>query len=390
MQDRRAATDFQPQAESRPDPGSLQVVDYDLHGMVGIRLVDASAADTAAVDRQLGPIQRPLERPPDVTIRFVDRLRLSGRTRLLGLDEAAFTDDAFLVLRSKHKTRARVQIPMAQVGNTCEIVCERGMAAVPFLIPIVNLTALGNGALPLHAAAFNTGGTGVLVTGWSKGGKTETLLAFMARGARYIGDEWVYIDALGERMGGIPEPIRVWDWHLQQLRHLHAAVSRADRSRLLALRGVLGLEAALSRAPGRNLRPARLLRRARPLLQRQACVDLHPQRLFGDRLDLSGNLDRVVFAASQERTDIVARSIDPREIAARMVFSLQYERLPFLGVYHAFRFAFPAGRNALVETAEELQRERLQRLFASKPCFTLEHPYPVSIPALHDTLEPLL
>ncbi len=390
MQDPRAATDSRPQAESQPGSGSLQVVDYDLHGIVGIRLVDAAPADTAAVDRQLGPIQRPLQRLPDITIRFVDRLQLSGRVRLLGLDEAAFTDDSFLVLRSKHKTRARVQIPMAQIGNACEIVCERGVAAVPFLIPIVNLTALGNGALPLHAAAFNTGGTGVLVTGWSKGGKTETLLAFMARGARYVGDEWVYIDARGERMGGIPEPIRVWDWHLRQMPHLRAAVRRADRARLLALRSALGLEAALSRAPGRNLFPARLLRRARPLLQRQACVDMHPRRLFGERLDLSGNLDRVVFAASHERTDIVARHIDPREIAARMVFSLQYERLPFMACYHAFRFAFPAARNPIVEAAEELQRDRLQRLFATKPCFTLEHPYPVSIPALHDTLEPLL
>ncbi len=67
-----------------------------------------------------------------------------------------------------------------QISCGCEIVCERGRARVPLLTANVNLVVLGNGALPLHAAAFRFDGTGVLVTGWSKGGKTETLLAFMA------------------------------------------------------------------------------------------------------------------------------------------------------------------------------------------------------------------
>ncbi|HZM15524.1 MAG TPA: hypothetical protein VFE28_05935, partial [Candidatus Krumholzibacteria bacterium] len=79
-------------------------VDYDLHGIVGIRLLGARAADVAAVDRQLGPIRRPLQRPPDLTLRFVEQLQPAGRLRLLGRDEAAFTDDAFLVLRGKHKS----------------------------------------------------------------------------------------------------------------------------------------------------------------------------------------------------------------------------------------------------------------------------------------------
>ncbi|HMQ30942.1 MAG TPA: hypothetical protein PKD53_09445, partial [Chloroflexaceae bacterium] len=44
-------------------------VDYDLHGLVGIRLIGASAGDAAAVTRQLGPVQAPLARDPDITIR---------------------------------------------------------------------------------------------------------------------------------------------------------------------------------------------------------------------------------------------------------------------------------------------------------------------------------
>ena len=36
-----------------------------------------------------------------------------------------------------------------------------GLPAVPLLIPIVNLTALANGALPMHASAFTHDGVGV-------------------------------------------------------------------------------------------------------------------------------------------------------------------------------------------------------------------------------------
>ena len=82
----------------------------------------------------------------------------------------------------------------------------RGLPAIPLLVPIVNLTALANGALPLHASAFVHRGTGVVATGWSKGGKTEALLAFSANGARYVGDEWVYVAADGSRVSGIPSP----------------------------------------------------------------------------------------------------------------------------------------------------------------------------------------
>ena len=160
-------------------------MDFDLHGCVRVRLEGAGPREAAAVARQLGPIAARGTGEPDVTVRFVDRIETRGPVRLLGLDECGFSDDAFLVLRSKHKSRARVRIPMERIGERCEITCERGLPAVPLLVAIVNLTALTKGTLPLHAAAFEWNGAGVVVTGWSKGGKTETLLAFARRGARF-------------------------------------------------------------------------------------------------------------------------------------------------------------------------------------------------------------
>jgi hypothetical protein len=367
-------------------------IDYDLHGLAGIRLLDAAPADAAAVTRQLGPIQAPLTREPDIVIRFVDRLQTSSQVRYLGVDDAGFTDDAFLVLRSKHKAQARVQIPFEQIGGQVQIVCETGLPAVPLLIPILNLTVLSNGALPLHASAFDYNGIGVVVTGWSKGGKTETLLAFMANGAEYIGDEWIYISSDGRRMCGIPEPIRVWDWHLQDLPQYRAQVSWDDRVRLRALKlMVRSTERIISNGVGHRSAPVRLMRRMTPLLKRQLYVHLPPQKLFGRGLGpLVGNPEKVLFVASHEASDIRVLPIDVQEVARRMVFSLEEERLPFTSYYLKFRFAFPEARNELIERAEELQRERLTQVLADKEAYAIYHPYPPSIPALFNALSPFL
>lgn len=368
-------------------------VDYDLHGIVGVRLLGATAADARAVDRQLGPIRRPLERTPDITIRFVDELPLTGTVRLLGLDEAGYTDDAFLVLRGKHKTRARVQIRFEQVGGSCEITCESGLKAVPLLIPILNLTALANGALPLHASAFEYEGTGVLTTGWSKGGKTEALLTFMSRGARYIGDEWVYLmrDATPEggtvtRMSGIPEPIRMWDWHLEQLPQFRGLVGRGDAMRLKLLHAALAFEHWASSGPGSGLPHAKILRRLRPMLKKQTHVDMHPEKLFGPIGSASGTLNTIFFVGSHQSPAFTVHPIDPLEIAQRMVHSLQFERLPFMSWYHTFCFAFPHARNTLLDQAEDLQRQRLVELLQGHAAYRFDHPYPLSFDDLFDAI----
>jgi hypothetical protein len=367
-----------------------QQLDYDLHGLAGIRLLNPSPSDAAAVTRQLGPIQAPLARDPDIVIRFVERLPMTSRIRYLGVDEAGFTDDAFLVLRSKHKARAKVQIAFEQIGKQCEIICESGLPLVPLLIPILNLTVLSKGAIPLHASAFTYNGTGVLTTGWSKGGKTETLLAFMARGAEYIGDEWVYITADGQRMYGIPEPIRVWDWHLQDLPQYRALVGRSDRARLGAIKLVQSMDRALPKRAGNGLLPVKALNRVLPLLKRQLFVDMHPQKLFGRGFGaLAGNLQKVFFVVSHETPDVTVQPMDPREIARRMVFSLQHERLDFMSYYLRFRFAFPYASNELIERAEELQRAVLTRVLAGKDAYAVYHPYPVPIPSLFDAISPL-
>jgi hypothetical protein len=350
-------------------------IDYDVHGAVGVRLLDASAADAAAVDRQLGPIRAPLRREPDIVVRFVDRVPCSGPVRLLGLGEAGFTDDAFLLLRSRHKARARVRVDLATIGARSEIVSEHRVPAIPLLVAIVNLTALAKGLLPLHASAFVHDGTGIVATGWSKGGKTEAMLAFMQRGGRFVGDEWVHIAADGAQVHGLAEPIRLWDWHLRQLPDLRRRVGRRQLRRLDALR-------LAARAAGRVGAP-----RVTALLDRQLYADVAPGRLFdAEAVALSGRFDRLFLMGSWEEERIAVRPVDPAEVAGRMAFSLVHERAPLLAAYEQFRFAFPDRPNPLIEEAPARERALLHRLLAGRPAYAVDHPYPVRLAALFDAM----
>lgn len=385
-----AATETETVGSSRRVDDGETITDFDLHGIIRLRLIDARQRDIRTVARQLGPIEAPVAGDADITVRFVDELRVRGTVRIVGLDEGAFSDDAFLILRSKHKARARVAIPLERVGSGLEIVCERGVSSVPQLIPIVNLTALAKGTQPLHAAAFEWNGVGVASCGWSKGGKTESLLAFMREGARYVGDEWVYVTGDGRSLYGIPEPIRLWDWHLGQLPEYRRLVPPADRVRL----GAIGAAAAVHRSlprDARRLPGSHAFDRMMALLEGQRHVDPPAERLFGrDRWAERTNFDRLFFLVNGDVDRVVVRPIDPEEVARRMTFSHVHHRIGFLNLYWQFRYAFPDRPNPIVEQVEGLERDLLRRVFAGKTAFEVLHPHPVAIPSLFDAISPHL
>jgi hypothetical protein len=369
----------------------IETSDFDLHGVVGIRLVNATPEDVAAVKKQVGPIQTSLSRPPDIVIRFVEKILLSSPVHYLGVDDAGFTDDAFLVFRGKHQAQVTVQIPFEQIGgDQCQIICESGLPAVPLLIAILNLTALSRGVLPLHASAFNYNGKGILTTGWSKAGKTEMLLAFVAHGAEYIGDEWVYLSANGQYMHGIPEPIRVWYWHLQQLPYYKAMISSGSLIRLRILSIItrsLGSLESSNFGNGSSL--LKLIRRINVLFKQQMHVDLSPEKLFGKQAKaIKSSPDKVFFIASRDEPNITVQPIDPQEMVQRMVFSLQEERKEFISYYQKFRFAFPQASNQLIDRVEETQRMVLSKVMAGKETYAVYHPYPFSISDLFEVIRP--
>lgn len=127
------------------------------------------------------------------------------------------------------------------------------------------------------------------------------------------------------------------------------------------------------------------------VVARQRFVRMHPAELFGESsCSLAGKVDRAFLLVSHEADDVTAEPVGSEEIARRMVFSLQHERLDFLSHYLKFLFAFPERRNELIEQAEELERELLVRALADKPAYIVSHPFPAPIPALFERMAPLL
>lgn len=366
--------------------------EFDLHGIVGIRLVDATRKDRDIVLGQVGPIQKPLNREPDITIRFVDKLPVSSTVRLIGLDDAAYTEDTFLVLKGQFKTSVRVAIPFDQLGTQCEIVCERGLISIPMLIAIINLTALNNGYLPLHSTAFEVGGKGVVTTGWSKGGKTETLLGFMDKGARHIGDEWVYFNEDGTRIWGIPEPMRIWDWHLYEMPRIRALISRKKRNKLWVFRTIVNTLNNIVGSGSKKLPAWKVtLGRIADVLKRQMYIQLVPEKLFGrESCPMAGRPDQYFFLASHESPEVVVEEMDAKELASRMLFSLQEEQAGLMSYYWKYRFAFPDKPNTLLENIQETQQNALEKILEGKKAFAVYHPYPVPIPEMYNMIMPLL
>jgi len=100
---------------------------------------------------------------------------------------------------------------------------------VPLLIPIISLTAMKRGRIPLHASAVVHHGVGILMAGWAHSGKTAALLGFASMGAEYVGEEWVLLNSNGKEMQGLVTPLEISRWHVASLPHVRGAVNLRNR-----------------------------------------------------------------------------------------------------------------------------------------------------------------
>src|SRR5258708_5952971 len=184
-------------------PDSRNAVDFDIHGLVGVRLVAPSPTNVTAVSEQIGPPSSRVLRRPDIVVRYVDRLS-AGTVRYVDLDKTAYSKAGFIVF-PEGDGEGKVSIPFEQIGSDCEIFCERRVGWIPLLIPIINLTALKkHGCVPIHASAFVHQGTGVLGAGWVTGGKSEPRRALSQHGATYFVGEWVLRSCDGNAVYVLP------------------------------------------------------------------------------------------------------------------------------------------------------------------------------------------
>ena len=363
----------------------MQIVDYDIHGVVGIRLENPVESDIRAVEKQICFPQTRLGREPDITIRFTPKLAIAPLT-YTGLF-AGYNDDGFFILKSSKKP-CKVRIPFEKIGEECEILCESGLRSVPLLIAIINLTFLRKNYLSLHASGFVFEETGVVLTGWAKGGKTEVMLAFAEHGAQYVADEWTVFPADGSRMFGLAEPVRLWDWHLAQVPRLVQQKSRQQRLVFKTIHALAGFHKVLAKGRLKRFFPIKALGEALPALKRQLNIRVTPEALFDGRLLDVAKPEKVFLVMSHDQPETRVESCGIDEIIERMIHSNEFEQLVLTEHYKTFRFAFPGRENALIENLPEIQRKLLQTVFAGKTAYKVLHPYPVVFEKLYQKMAP--
>lgn len=363
------------------------VVDYDIHGLVGVRLVAASQTNVAAVNAQIGPPCPRDLRQPDIVVRYVDRLSAEP-LRYVDLGKTASSEAQFIVF-PEEDTKGKVIIPFDRIGTECEILCEHSVGWIPLLIPIINLTALKkHGCVPIHASALAHEGTGVLVTGWVKSGKSEALLAFSQRGATYIGGEWVLLSPDGNSMYGLPGTFRMWDWQRRELHHVHPIGGNAGIFPLIRL-----LDSVQRAMPEVLLRlgPLKLLREGMPALRRQLNFRVEPKVIFADRCgSLTGHPDKIFVGMVHSDQRVLIEPAETSTVADQLACAMEFELTSLMSHYRAFKFAFPGMRNEFLEKVHDVLRDALKEALASKEIYMLYHPHPVSFDDLYQAMKNVL
>lgn len=350
---------------------------------VALRVVDATAAELRAVAHQTGLSKGSQDTDPALSVRYVDELPLDGPLRLVG-PTMGCTTTAVVMLPPASRPGPRTLVPILSVGGRTEVLCERGATTVPLLMDLLNASATQAGLLPLHAGCFVRDGLGTVVTGWSKGGKTETMLGVLAADpqTRFVGDEWVYVDGPARLVLGSAHPMRVWDWQLQQLPELRARLPRRELRRFAVIRRLERLHASWP-AGGRRLPPAKLLAGLMPLLQSRHGAYVEPAHLFGaDRLAIRAGFDRLVQVESWASPTTTHVGADAAHVAARMTWSLRHERRELTEAYDGFRYVNPGASNPWLDALDGLEERLLTAAFNGIPAVEVRHPYPVDIAAL--------
>jgi hypothetical protein len=362
-------------------------LDYEVAGTVGVRLFAPTATDATTARRVLGEPSRPLDRAPELTVRFTPQLIPSGLS-WVETGAVGFSDEGLFVYRVG-RTPARFRLSFDGAGGAWELLCESGRPSLPLLLAIVRLAALRRGVVPLHAAAFVVNGHGVIASGWSHGGKTSALLAFMERGARYVADDWVLVSPDGARMWGLPGPVTISDAHARSpLVRIHA---RGTEDVLRSAAGWAGRTfpwslPARTRA-GTVADAASKVGRA---LIRRAERHFDPEQLFGERVrDAEPHV--LFLMMRHQATDVRVEPIDAARAATCLASAGGQEELPLLSLCHAYRFAFPDSMGVrFVDEAPALRERLLRAALGRLRTYVVRHPIGVDSGALYQAMSPLI
>jgi len=368
--------------------GQYPTVKFNIHGIVMVEFVNASAKLAAAFRERLAPIlHQETTGSADIVVAFQEQLSPAG-LRYVGQNMAAFDDQGFYVL-DPVSGAVQARMPLEEIGQRPRIICRSDVKSVPLLDEIVNLACVQKGYVPVHAAGFVYDGAGIMVMGWPKGGKTGAMLAFMNHGAEFIGDEWLWLAPGGRAMLGLPSAVSLSEWQLAQLPGLAPKTSASQKAMFKGIHGLDWLHGKLIGGPFKLSYATKMLGKALPAFKRQLKIYRSSQKLFKNQIgDLRAPVDKIFWIVGHDTARIDIKRGDPEEIARRMAAANEYEQRPFWNTYQAFRYAFPNRRNDCLTDARARQRALLTGALDGSAVFELAHPYGGSLEDLFKKMSP--
>ena len=278
----------------------------------------------------------------------------------------------------------RCVLPRSFRAMSLELEYEEGFPIVSILRgvirPLLQVVLVENGGAAIHATTVEHRGRTIAVGGWSESGKTETALAFLEDGARFLSDKWTVLDADG-RAATFPISVGVRRWALEALPRLSAELPRAARAQLGVARGASWLARPLtSRQPSGGLsgKAVGMLRTGLALGDRAAVGPSALARACGHELDPTHRPQLDVLVVLQTVTGGPPRVEEAsREWAVqRMVQVAAYERRYLRQLLERASFASPNDRGDEWASLQHAEAAVLDRALRSVKILRVRAPFP--------------
>jgi hypothetical protein len=248
------------------------------------------------------------------------------------------------------------------------------------LRPTLQIALLDHQAVAVHSAGVDVNGTGVIIGGWSESGKTETALAFVEGGARFISDKWTVVDSDG-LMSAFPISVGVRRWVLRYLPRFRSALPTRARAQLQAA----AIASVVSR-PVRALRPRGrvgglvigAVDRAVALGDRAALRPSEVRAAYAQAGDSSWSapLGAVVLLTTVPGEGVTAAAADPAWAARRLSRAAAFERRAFFGLHERSRYSLPDRDGDVEATIVEREERFLTKVFESRRLINVNAPFP--------------
>lgn len=250
----------------------------------------------------------------------------------------------------------------------------------PVIRPSLQLALLDREASAIHAAAVDLDGAGLVIGGWSETGKTETALAFVEAGGRFISDKWTIVGSDG-LISAFPIPVGIRRWVVPYLPRFQRALPRRARAQLraaaIAATAARPLLTRKAKGPVGGLLTG-ALRQAVALGDRASLRPSEVRAAYGQADDSpwSAALNTVVLLTTVAGEAIRAVAVDPHWAARRLARAAAFERRDFFALHDRVRYAFPDRDGAFEASIVDREERLLAGIFDSKRVFNVEAPFP--------------